>query len=177
MSISAAPHEKRLVLAVIGKAHGVRGEVRVRSFVGDPADLGAYGPLSAGRGRSLTPQTIRVLRDGMAVVRFAGIEDRSGAEALNGLELSILRSALPAPDDEDTFYHTDLIGLSAVTSDGLTLGRIVAVHDFGAGDILEIRGEVGQAYYPFTKAVVPSLDLAAGRVVIIPPAETGTEEG
>lgn len=177
MSVSAAPPEKRLVLAIIGKAHGVRGEVRVRSFVGNPADLAAYGALSAGGGRSLMPQTIRVLSDGMVVIRFTGIDDRSAAEALNGLELSVLRSALPAPDDEDTYYHADLIGLSAVTREGLMLGRIVAVHDFGAGDILEIRGEVGHAYYPFTKAVVPSLDLAAGRLVIVPPVETGAREG
>lgn len=168
---------KRLILGVIGKAHGIRGEVRVRCFLGDPADLDAYGPLTSADGRLMLVEHLRVLSADMAVVRFQGIGDRNGAETLNGLELGIARSILPATEDEDSFYHADLIGLDAVTQDGVILGKVVAVHDFGAGDILDVRGTAGQAFYSFTKAVVPSIDLAAGRLTIVPPDEISAEEG
>ncbi len=110
------------------------------------------------------------------VVSFADVEDRDAAAALNGTELFIARSALPESDDADEFYHADLIGLGASTPDGEPLGSVVAVHDFGAGDVLEIGREGDRArsktrLFPFTKAVVREVDLAGGRLVVVPPPE------
>lgn len=177
MSGKATDGDKLLVLGVAGKAHGVRGEVRIRTFLADPQALGDYGPLATPDGKRLTVQQVRALKDGMAVARFAEIDDRTAAEALNGMELSVPRSALPDEEDEDSFYHADLIGLEARDPAGGLLGHIAAVHDFGAGDILEVRGPGGQSYYPFTKAIVPEIDVAHGRLTIVPPAEIGGKDG
>ena len=164
-----------IVIARIGAPHGVKGAVRVKAFTGDPAAIGNYGPLAARDGRVFAIHDLRPDKS-VVIVSFAGVDDRDAAEALNGTDLYVARSALPASDDADEFYHADLIGLAAVTPDGERLGRVIAVHDFGAGDMLEIEQEDEQArgktlLLPFTKAVVPEIDLAGGRLVVVPPPE------
>ncbi|MHC5655449.1 ribosome maturation factor RimM [Stappia sp.] len=167
----------RILIARIGAAHGVRGEVRVKPFGDDPLSFADYGPLeTADRKRTLEVVAARVQKT-VVVTRFAGIDDRNAAEALNGLDLYVPRSALPELDDEDEFYHADLLGLTAVTPEGETLGRIVALPDFGAGTLLEIRPEAEVSYYvPFTRAVVPRIDLASGRVTVVAPDDHADDE-
>ena len=162
--------DSRLLLARIGAAHGVRGEVRVKAFTGDPLALGAYGPLLTEDGRTLTVERLRSDKT-LVVVKFRGVDDRNAAESLRGLRLFVDRAALPVPEDEDEFYHADLIGLEAVTADGAPLGTVVAIHDFGAGDILDIAPPAAadrcrSLLVPFTRACVPEIDLAAGRLVV-----------
>ena len=163
------------MLARIGAPHGVKGEVRLKLFTEDPEALTAYGPLRTPDGRTFT--FLRLRPAGSALIaKLAGIKDRDAAEALNGLELSVERSRLPAPEDPDEFYHADLIGLEAVTKDGMRLGTVVAVHNFGSGDILDIAppGEENgpSLLVPFTREAVPSVDVAAGRIVVDPPLES-----
>ncbi|MDR3537859.1 MAG: ribosome maturation factor RimM [Acetobacteraceae bacterium] len=167
--------DSRILLGVIGRAHGVRGLVRVTSHTADPADLTAYGPLTdaAGRRFVLTWRAegvaeIGELVDG-AVVK---VTDRTVAEKLTNTRLYIERTALP-PADEDEFYLADLIGLAAVDAAGGPLGTVAVVHDYGAGVSLEIEKPGAAALIvPFTRAVVPSVDVAGGRIVVVPPAET-----
>jgi 16S rRNA processing protein RimM len=165
----------RVTLAAVGAPHGVRGEVRVKCFLADPMALGAYGPLSA-NGRTLTVESVRPLKGDLVVARFREIATREAAEALRGLELTVPRSALPEPEEGEV-YHADLVGLRAETVAGETLGRVRAIYDFGAGDVLEIEGPGGVRLLPFTKAAVPVIDLAGGRIVVDPPAETEAREG
>jgi 16S rRNA processing protein RimM len=153
-------------MAVIGAAHGIKGEVRVKTFTGDPTALGDYGPLYSSDGRVF--EVIDVRPQGtVAVVRFKGVSDRNAAEALNGTELFIDRSALPDDGGEDEFYHTDLVGLAVRDENGLALGRITAVQNFGGGDILEIThdGKKG-VLIPFTQAAVPEVNIGDGFVRI-----------
>jgi 16S rRNA processing protein RimM len=164
----------RLLLAKIGAPHGVRGEVRLKVFAADPASLGAYGPLADHSGRRFELERVRPGKE-VAIAKFRGVDDRNAAEALNGISLTVERDRLPAPD-EDEFYHADLIGLAAVDQAGAALGTIVAVHDFGAGDLLEIAPPRGPTtLVPFTKGVVPVVDIAGGRIVVVPPAEAEDE--
>jgi 16S rRNA processing protein RimM len=165
--------DKAIVLAQIGAPHGVKGEVRLKAFTDDPEGLAAYGPLRAADGRSFTIERLRPA-GAVMVAKLAGIDDRDAAEALNGMELTVERARLPAPDDPDEFYHADLIGLEAVRPDGIPLGTVTAVHNFGAGDIVEIVSSGGGTplLVPFTKEAVPEIDFAAGRVVIDAPPET-----
>lgn len=165
----------RVVLAVVGAAHGVAGEVRVTTFLDDPAALGTYGPLQTADGRTLTVVSLRPAKGKVVVARFRGIDDRTAAESLRGQDLTVPRTALPLVD-EDVFYHADLVGLRAETDQGGALGTVTAIYDFGAGDVIEVRGPAGAMLYPFTKAVVPIIDLARGRIVIVPPAESIGEE-
>jgi 16S rRNA processing protein RimM len=136
--VAGAPSSRRIVLGVIVGAHGVRGQVRIKSFTEDSADLTAYGPLSDAEGKRYDLELTGESR-GLLLARIHGIGDRNGAQALAGTELGICRSALPEPVDPDEFYHADLVGLKAVADDGQVLGQVSAVHDFGAGDVLEIR--------------------------------------
>jgi len=165
----------RVVLARIGAPHGVRGEVRVKSFAEDPRAVGAYGPLEAPDGRRFSISALRPASGkspDMFVVRFDGVADRDAAAALNGVELSVDRARLP-PAEDDAFYHADLIGLAAETPDGAPLGRVSAVANYGAGDLLEIAPPKGPvALVPFTRATVPAVDLAGGRIVVDAPAGT-----
>ncbi len=166
----------RILLAKIGTAHGVRGEVRVKAFTGDPAALGRYGPLWAEDGRLFEIERLRPAKE-VVVAKFRGIDDRNAAEALNGTPLYVDRERLPDPE-EDEYYHADLIGLAAETSAGERLGTVVAIHDFGAGDIVEIAPPEGPSLLvPFTKETVPAVDLAAARIVIELPEETEAREG
>ncbi|MEX0809467.1 MAG: ribosome maturation factor RimM [Dongiaceae bacterium] len=162
----------RVLLGRIAGAHGVRGEVRLASFTEQPEAIAAYGPLSDKSGKRQFALVLkgRVRGDNL-VAAIAGIGDRNQAEALAGTELYVDRTQLPAIDDEAEYYHVDLIGLDVEDEDGRALGRVMNVADYGAGPMLEIRGEGGELLLPFTDAVVPVVDLAGGRLVVVPPAE------
>lgn len=148
-------------MAVIGAAHGIKGELRVKTFTGDPLALADYGPLYAKDGRSFEIEAIRPAGE-MAVVRFKGLRDRTAAEGLTGTELFVDRSVLPA-EEEDEFYHADLVGLSIRDETGAEAGKVVAVQNYGGGDILEItfQGRKG-LLIPFSQAAVPEVDIAGG---------------
>ncbi len=161
-----------ICVGAIAGAFGVHGEVRLKSFCAEPAAIGDYGPLSTEDGsRSFTVKVTRAVSGGFAA-RLSGVATREAAEALKGARLYVDRERLSAlPDDE--FYHADLIGLEVVDPGGRALGRVRAVHDHGAGDILEItRPGAAPLLLPFTRALVPTVDLAAGRVIADPPPET-----
>ncbi|UPJ58599.1 ribosome maturation factor RimM [Bradyrhizobium sp. 192] len=163
-------------VARIGAAHGVRGAVKLWTFTEDPFAVKRYGPLLSKDGkRQFEVATAREARDHL-VATFKGVTTREEAERLNGIELYVARDKLPATDD-DEYYHTDLIGLAAVTTEGDALGRVLAIHNFGAGDIIEIAPPKGATLLlPFTNAVVPEVDLASGRVVIALPQEIEGED-
>jgi 16S rRNA processing protein RimM len=165
------PSERRVVLATVGGAHGIRGEVRVKSFTEDPMALRNYGPLSTEDGRALEIERIRPAKN-VLIAKFTGIDDRNAAESLNGLSLFVERSALPPPEPGE-YYHADLVGLAAYEPNGRMFGEVVAVENYGAGDILEIADkERGSSLLiPFTNRTVPDIDIAAGRLTIVPPAE------
>jgi 16S rRNA processing protein RimM len=167
-----------ILLGRFGAPHGVRGEIRLQSFTGDPLAIATYGPLTDKSGaKSFTLLSVRPQGKDMLVARVQGVSDRTGAEALTGVELYIAREKLPAPEDEDEFYLADLVGLRAETRSGEQLGRVIALRNFGAGDILEVAPKSGgeTLMYPFTKVVVPIVDVAGGRVVIETPEEIETE--
>jgi 16S rRNA processing protein RimM len=162
----------RVCIAKFGAAHGVRGEIRLWPYTQDPLSVASYGPLETADGKQrFEVATARAAKDHL-VARIKGVDTREDAEKLNGLELFIAREKLPATSD-DEFYHADLIGLAAVTVDDRPLGRIVAVHNYGAGDIIEIAsGNGGETkLLPFSNAVVPTVDLAARRAIIVLPDE------
>lgn len=180
---TSAPADAILV-AQIGAAHGLKGEVRVKALTADPRSLKRYSPLATRDGRLFHVEAARPAgaSPDMLVVRFRGIGDRNASEALNGTDLYIPRDRLPAIADEDEYYHADLIGLAAATIAGEELGTVIAVHNFGAGDILEVGPRRGPTLLvPFTRAVVPAVDLAGGRLTIDPPPglfdEARPEEG
>jgi len=152
-------------MAVIGAAHGIKGELRVKTFTGDPLALGDYGPLYASDGRAFEIEDIRPSGD-VVVVRFKGLRDRTAAEKLTGTELFVDRSMLPA-EEEDEFYHADLVGLAVRDETGADAGKVTAVQNYGGGDILEItfRGRKGQLI-PFSQAAVPEVDVPGGFVRI-----------
>jgi 16S rRNA processing protein RimM len=161
----------RICIARIGAAHGVRGAVKLWTFTEDPLAVKQYGPLVTKDGaRSFEVASARAAK-GHLVATLKGIATREEAERLNGLELYIAREKLAATE-EDEYYHADLIGLAAVTAANEPLGRVTAIHNFGAGDIIEIAPPLGATMLlPFTNAVVPTVDLAGGRVVIELPEE------
>jgi 16S rRNA processing protein RimM len=160
----------RICLGQIGAAHGVRGEVRLRSFTADPEAIGRYGPLETEDGRVVHIEALRHAKDHF-VARLAGVSDRSAAERLTRAKLYVPRERLPEPDRPDEFYHADLIGLAVVDRAGEKLGTVVAVHNFGAGDLIEVRPSAGGTtrMLPFDEATVPVVDLAAGRLVVVEP--------
>ncbi len=174
-----AARSDRVLIARIGAAHGIKGEVRVKAFTADSTGIGAYGPLAADDGRVFEVMSVRPAAGpagDMLVVKFKGVSDRNAAEALNGLELSVPRERLP-PAGEDEYYHADLVGLAAVTPDGAEIGTVIAVQNYGAGDLLEIAPKRGETLLvPFTRAVVPDVDLAAGRVIIVQQEELPAED-
>ena len=158
--------ETDILMGVIGAAHGIKGEVRVKSFAADPVALGDYGPLRAKDGRTFTVKTIRAAKE-VVIVRFAEVADRTQAEALSGTELFVDREALPDDLEEEEFYHADLMGMAVVDENGAAIGTVLALHDFGAGDILEIRPQGGKSLMiPFTRAAVPEISLVERRMRI-----------
>jgi 16S rRNA processing protein RimM len=167
---------KRVCVAQFGAAHGVRGEIALRSFTEQPADFSRYGPLSSKDGAHVFDITgMRAVKDHF-LVRVAGIDDRSAAETLRNVELYVTRDRLPPPTD-DEFYHADLIGLAAATLDGAALGTVSAIYNFGAGDVIEIRPAAGDTLLvPFTRQAVPTIDFTAGRLVVDPPATDDGQE-
>jgi 16S rRNA processing protein RimM len=166
----------QICIARIGAAHGVRGAVKLWTFTEDPFAVKRYGPLVTKDGaRQFEVTHAREAKDHL-VATLKGIATREDAERLNGIELYIARDKLPVTD-EDEYYHADLIGLAAVDTANEPLGRVIAIHNFGAGDIIEIAPPQGATMLlPFTNAVVPSVDLANGRVVIELPKEIGGDD-
>jgi len=165
-----------ICVARIGAAHGVRGAVRLWTFTEDPLAVKDYGPLMTKDGtRQFEVTHAREAKDHL-VVTLKGVASRDDAERLNGLELYVPRDRLPETDDGE-YYHTDLIGLAAVTTTEQPLGKVIAIHNFGAGDIIEIAPPQGATMLlPFTNAVVPTVDLASGRVVIELPQEVDGDD-
>ena len=160
----------RICLGQIGAAHGVRGEVRLYSFTADPAAIATYGPLETEDGRSFEIEAMRPAR-GHFVVRLAGIGCRDEAERLANIRLYVPRERLPEPTEADEFYHADLIGLAVVDRAGARLGTIVAIHNFGAGDLIEVRPDAGgnTEFVQFNESNVPEIDIGGGRLVVDPP--------
>ena len=165
-----------VLVGIFGAAHGVRGEIRLKSYTQDPAAIGDYGPLKSIKGEVFELLTLRPVKDDMFVARIKGITDRNGVQALTNTELFVPRSQLPPPD-EDEFYYSDLIGLRAETSEGVVLGVVRSVENYGAGDIIEIAPEAGETLLlPFTKAVVPKVELANKRISVELPDEIDAEQ-
>jgi 16S rRNA processing protein RimM len=163
-------------VARIGAAHGVRGAVKLWTFTEDPLAVQGYGPLMTKDGaRQFEIAQLRAAKDHL-VATFKGVATRNDAEKLNGIELYVSREKLPDTDDGE-YYHTDLIGLAAVNAAGEPLGRVIAIHNFGAGDIIEIAPAKGATMLlPFTNPVVPTVDIAGGHVVIELPQEIEGDE-
>jgi len=168
----------RVCVGAIAGAFGVRGEARIKSFCAEPEAIAGYGPLGTEDGaRQFTLSITRTVKGGFAA-RIEGVTTREAAEALKGTRLYVPREKLPAlaPDE---FYHADLIGLTVLDTGGAEIGRVRAIHDHGAGDMLEVTGPGGgMVLIPFTSAAVPTVDLAAGRIVADPPEGTldGTKD-
>jgi len=162
----------RICVGAISGAFGVRGEAKIKCFTDDPAAVGDYGPLHTEDGkRTFKLKLTRPVKGGYAA-RLSEVETREDAEALKGTRLYAERSALPPPDDEE-FYYADLLGLRVEMADGTVLGKVKAVQDFGAGDVIEYLPAGGgeSLYLPFTREVVPTVDVAGGRVVVELPGE------
>jgi 16S rRNA processing protein RimM len=162
----------RVCLGQFGAAHGVRGEIRLHSFTADREAIVSYGPLESEDGRVFEIEAMRPAKDHF-VARVAGIADRNAAELLKNVKLYVPRERLPPPDEPDEFYYADLIGLSVVDRGGQKLGIVVAVHNFGAGDLIEMTPEGGgkTELLPFDEHHVPVVDIAAGKIVVVPPQE------
>jgi 16S rRNA processing protein RimM len=168
----------RICVGQIGGAHGIRGEVKLKSFTADPMAIKDYAPLESEDGA--TRLVIEALRPakGHLVARLHGIADRTAAERLTHLKLFVPRGCLPAPAAGE-FYHVDLIGLRAMTVDGDEIGTVLAVHDFGAGSIIELRlvRSGASVMLPFTQASVPDIDIAGGRIVVVPQDDQAEANG
>jgi 16S rRNA processing protein RimM len=168
---------RRILLGRIGAPHGIRGDVLIESYASEPQAIAAYGPLETEDGsRRLEISVVRITPKGV-IARVAGVDDRTAAETLKGLTLYVDRAQLP-PAAEGEFYRADLIGLAAEDRDGRKIGTVVAVENFGAGDILELRleGKAKTELIPFADAFVPEVDVAGGRIVVALPEADATEE-
>lgn len=160
-------------VGVVAGANGVKGEVKIKTFTEQPLALGRYGPLCDRVGkRQFAVKVVRETKGGV-VARLEGVNDRDQADMLKGCELFVLRDRLPGIGDDETWYHADLIGLEARDDKGGRLGTVTAVHNFGAGDLIEIEfdGEHGQVLVPFTRAHVPEVDIAKGCMTVHLPEE------
>ncbi|MCB9992484.1 MAG: ribosome maturation factor RimM [Hyphomicrobiaceae bacterium] len=157
----------------IGAAHGIRGEVRIKSHTEVPIDIASYGPLTDKTGaRRFEIVNARLAKD-MVIARLKGVTDRTEAEKLNGTDLYVARSAIETPEDEDEFLQSDLIGLEVRDTEGRRLGRIKAILNYGASDIVEVALDAGgSALFPFTRAVVPEIDIDQGFATLVPPDES-----
>ncbi len=166
-----------VLLGAIAGAHGVRGDVRVKTFTDDPAAIGDYGPVHTEDGRVFSLKVTKPVKGGMAA-KLDGVTDRDQAEALKGTRLYVSREALGEPgtddDGEEAYFHADLVGCVLVSEQNEEIGRVTAVHDFGAGDLLDVArsdeaGAGKSVLVPFTRAVCPEVDIAARRIVCVPP--------
>jgi 16S rRNA processing protein RimM len=165
-----------VLLGHIAGAHGLRGEVLIKSYTAAPEDIAAYGPLSDETGaRAFSVKVLRVTAKGV-VARLDGVADRTAAEALKGMRLYVERDKLPDTGTNE-YYHTDLIGLVAVSPEGTTIGEVVSLQNYGAGDLLEVRlsGSRETELVPFTSAFVIDVDIAGGHVVIAMAPAAGAE--
>jgi 16S rRNA processing protein RimM len=163
----------RVCVARIGAAHGIRGEVKLWPFTQDPMAVGDYGPLETEDGkRTFEIETVRAASDHL-VARLKGVSDRDAAQALTNIDLYVPRDRLPPIEDDDTFYHSDLVGLDVVDKHGAQIGTVRALHNFGAGDIIEIMplGSGEPLMLPFNETTVPNIDFEAKQIVVVPPAE------
>jgi 16S rRNA processing protein RimM len=161
----------QICLGIVVGVHGVQGVVRIKSYAARPEDIAAYGPLIDEAGARKFKVKVLGMARGAVLARLSGVADREAADALKGVRLYVPRKALPATN-EDEFYHADLVGLPVDTKDGARLGTVAAVHNFGAGDIIEIRDEKGgELLLPFSDPVFPVVDIKGGRIVADPPAE------
>jgi 16S rRNA processing protein RimM len=167
----------RILVGRFGAAHGVRGEIRIKSYTADPMALAKYAGLSDRAGsRAFSIEAARPVKDDIIVARVKGVNDRNAAEALTNTEIYIDRAALPPPDEEE-FYIADLIGMRAQRADGSPFGVIINVLNFGAGDILDIALEGGSSkLVPFTRACAPHVDVKGRCVTVEPPEEIDGEE-
>lgn len=163
---------RRVLLGHVAGAHGIRGAVLVRSYTAEPGAIADYGSLEDEAGGATFTLSVEGGTSKGLICRIAGVDDRNAAEALKGVALYVPRDRMPPPDDGE-YYRADLIGLRAVTETGRALGRVVAVLNYGAGDILDVASEESKrsTLYPMTKAVVRDVDLAGGVIVIDPPIE------
>ncbi len=166
-----------VLVGIFGAAHGVRGEVRLKSYTGDPLAIADYPRLTDESGKTkFKIVSARPIKDDILVVRVDGVADRTAAEKLTNTSIYMPRADLP-PADEDEFYHADLISLRAETREGVLIGTIANVLNFGAGDILDVRPEIGDnLLLPFTKKVVPIVEIANKRVIVDMPEEVIVRE-
>src|SRR6476659_2194266 len=163
-----SPRAHRICVARIGAPHGVRGEVKIWSYTADPLAIADYGPLETEDGSArFELETLRIAKDHL-VARLKGVADRDAAAQLTNTDLFVPRDRLPSPQAGDEFYHADLIGDAVVDSGGHELGSVAAIHNFGAGDLIEITPAEGgpTVLIPFTEAAVPLVDIAARRIVV-----------
>ena len=165
-----AQESHRVCLGAIVGAHGVKGRVRIKSFTEIPDDVGGYGPVSDEAGERAFRLRVTGVIKGVVVAELEGVATREAAEALKGTRLYVAREGLPEPEDGE-YYHEDLLGLLVELESGENLGEVAAVHDFGSGDVLEVNQQEGRGsvLLPFTHAIVPVVDLDAGRLVVAPP--------
>ena len=164
-----------VLLGVVIGAQGLKGEVKVKTFTEAPDNIRAYGLLHTREGRTFSITHLREA-SGFAIVSFDGVANREAAEALKGTELYVSRATLPGTQEHE-FYHADLLGLRAEDELGRTIGKVIAVHNFGASDVIEIArdDDNGTVLMPFTREIVPTVDLDQGRVVIAAPEEVEAE--
>jgi 16S rRNA processing protein RimM len=158
-----------VLLGEIGAAQGLKGEVRISSYTADQAAITSYGALEDEDGRLVEIESLRVTPKAL-IARIKGVETREGAEALNGTKLYVPRSRLPEREEEE-WYHAELIGLAAVDRQGEPIGTVVAIQNFGAGDLIEVKPASGGAtmFVPFTRDTVPEIDVEGGRLTLVPP--------
>jgi 16S rRNA processing protein RimM len=162
------PRAQRVCVAQIGAPHGVRGEVKLWPFTADPQSVRDYGPLETEDGAArFEIEALRAAKDHL-VVRLKGVSDRNAAERLTNTKLFVPRERLPATEADDEFYHADLIGLAVIDTAGQELGSVAAIHNFGAGDLIEVKPTQGgtTVLLPFTEAAVPEVDIAGQRIVV-----------
>lgn len=169
-STTQKPGHDRVLLGQIGAAHGIKGEVRIKSFTDAPLDISTYGPLQTNRADVEITITKSRLSKGLVIASLKGIADRNKAETLNGIKLFTASENLATLEDEDEFYHSDLIGLTANDSDGNEIGTLVSIENYGAGDIIELKLTNGKTeLLPFSKKIAPEIDLAKKSITIIMP--------
>ncbi|SEG83230.1 16S rRNA processing protein RimM [Bosea lathyri] len=168
--VAVMTSDNLVLLGVIGAPHGIKGEVRIKAFTGDPLAIADYGPLLDERGRRFEIAEARAAKE-VVVARIKGVTSREGAESLAGVQLFIERDKLPETEDEDEFLQADLVGCAVVGPDGVVLGTVTTVANYGAGDLLDIKLPDGRSVLmPFTKAFAPRIDIAARRIEAEPPA-------